>query len=424
MDADIIVVGAGLAALRAARDLSERGYDVVVLEARDRVGGRAYSVELGGRSAELGGSWFTTEQHEVRAELERYGQPIRDSILPRWARWRTAGELRHGLPVPWEELSTLEHALARIAADADALARETGRPAGSGADYIDALQPSPATRDFLVGWWQLMAGAPPEAGASSELLATIAAHGGLSGLVTCLAHSPENGWSALAEAMAESDRIALNLSTPVASLHDDGRSVAVETAGGDMYRALSAIVAVPVNSLPGIAFTPALPAAVQAAMGRNVGCAVKLVLLLRNVEPHGLAVGHDSELPLRWWWVDDEVDGVTRVVAFGWKDDSFDPDDRTQVARAVAGYFPEAQLVDYAHHDWNGDPWSNGTWLTVPADAPDLFEPGRFELDGRIVLAGSDIAVEEAGWLEGAVRSGAAAAIRTATLVGRARGRT
>jgi monoamine oxidase len=423
MDAEVIVVGAGLAGLRAARDLSERGHDVVVLEARDRVGGRAYSVELGAGIAELGGSWFTPEQHEVRAELERCGQPVRDAVLPRRARWRTAGELRHGLPVPWEELGALEHALACIAGDAEAHSAETGRPAGSGADYIDALKPPPATRDFLIGWWQLMAGAPPEVGASSELLASIAAHGGLTGLVTCLAHSPEDGWSALAEAMATSAGGALHLSTPVARLHDDGRSVAVDTAGGDVYRALSAIVAVPVNCLPAIEFNPGLPSTVQAAMGRNVGCAVKLVLLLRNIEPHGLAVGHDPELPLRWWWVDDVQDGVTRVVAFGWKDNSFDPGDPEQVARAVDGYFPEAQLVDYAHHDWNADRWSNGTWLTVPADAPDLFESSRFDLDGRIVLAGSDIAAEEAGWFEGALRSGAAAAIRTAALLDRVWGR-
>ncbi len=417
MDADTVVVGAGFAGLRAARDLAERGYEVLLLEARDRVGGRAYSTDLGGRIAELGGSWFTPEHHEVRAELERYGQPIRESVLPRRARWRTAGELRHGLPVPWDELGALEQALARIASDAGALVREEARQWGSGADYIDGLHPPPATRDFLVGWWQLMAGAPPEVAASSEMLATISAHGGLAGLVSCLAHSPEKGWSALAEAMAASEGIALHLSSPVVSLEDDGETVAVETAD-HAFHARAAIVAVPVNCVPSLTFDPVLPLSVQAAMGRNVGCAIKLVLLLRNVEPHSLAVGHDEELPLRWWWADDEVDGVTRVVAFGWMDGSFDACDCEHVASAVSGYFPEAQLVDYASHDWNADPWSNGTWLTVPSDEPDLFEPPRFALDGRIVLAGSDVASTEAGWLEGAVRSGALAADRVAALLG------
>jgi len=418
MEADVVVVGAGFAGLRAARDLAERGYEVVVLEARERVGGRAFSVDLRGHIAELGGSWFTPEQYEVRAELERYRQPICDSVLPRHARWRTAGELRRGLPVPWEELGAFEQALARVARDAEAHARGIDWSAGSGADYIDALRPPPATRDFLVGWWQLMAGAPPEVAASTELLATIAAHGGLAGLVTCLAHSPGNGWSALAEAMAATEGVALYRSTPVTAIEDDGRAVAVATAGGAAFRASGAIVAVPVNCLRTLTFDPALPASVQAAGGRNVGCAVKLVLLLRGVEPHGVAVGHDPDLPLRWWWVDGATDGLTRVVAFGWRDDSFNPDDRERVARAVSGYFPEAQVVEYAHHDWNADPWSNGTWLTVPADEPDLFESARFELDGHIVLAGSDISAKEAGWLEGALHSGAAAAIRMSALLG------
>ena len=53
--ADAIVVGAGLSGLMAARTLAESGASVVVLEARDRVGGRTYSVEVGSERVDLGG---------------------------------------------------------------------------------------------------------------------------------------------------------------------------------------------------------------------------------------------------------------------------------------------------------------------------------------------------------------------------------
>ena len=124
----MIVAGAGLAGLRAARDLADAGVAVTVLEARDRVGGRGYSVSLGGRTVELGGSWFTPEHDQVRAELARYGMSIRDYPPVRSARWLTAGELRLGAPVPWHELAALEAALARVRDDA-----ERGRGGRSGA---------------------------------------------------------------------------------------------------------------------------------------------------------------------------------------------------------------------------------------------------------------------------------------------------
>lgn len=99
---DVIVVGAGFAELVAARDLGEGGASVVVLEARDRVEGRAFyaAFPAARRPVELGGAWFDANwQTPIREEDERYGVEIADAMPYQTALWFTGGELRSGLPV-------------------------------------------------------------------------------------------------------------------------------------------------------------------------------------------------------------------------------------------------------------------------------------------------------------------------------------
>ena len=75
-DADVVVVGAGLAGLTAARELTAAGASVVVLEARDRVGGRTLNEELGdGQVVEVGGQWIGPTQDRLAALAETIGVP-------------------------------------------------------------------------------------------------------------------------------------------------------------------------------------------------------------------------------------------------------------------------------------------------------------------------------------------------------------
>ena len=73
-DAEVIVIGAGMSGLIAARDLHRRGIDVLVLEAADRVGGRAMSATttLGSR-VDLGGQWLGHDHHRLRSSPGTWG---------------------------------------------------------------------------------------------------------------------------------------------------------------------------------------------------------------------------------------------------------------------------------------------------------------------------------------------------------------
>jgi putrescine oxidase len=80
LQVDVAVVGAGIAGLTAATRLTDAGLDVVVLEARDRVGGRVWNVEIGGEANELGGQWIAPYQSAAHAMLQDLGIELFDSF--------------------------------------------------------------------------------------------------------------------------------------------------------------------------------------------------------------------------------------------------------------------------------------------------------------------------------------------------------
>jgi monoamine oxidase len=409
---DAVVVGAGFAGLCAARDLSTAGTRVIVVEARDRVGGRTWTRAFpeSGELVELGGSWFTPGQAEASAELERYGLTTRRYDLPEVVRWRTGGRLRDGLPVPAEQLGDLEHALVAIAGDARSQADGSlGDVASlSCAEYVERLQVPDEVAEFLTAWYVLIGGAHPARGAVIDALAAIAAHGGTpSSLLTALRFAPAEGWSALAEAMAEP--LDIRLSAPAAAVTQSSGGVTVELRGGEALASRVAIVAIPVNVLPHLRFDPSLPPAAAAAAGANAGRAIKLWFRARGVPPASLAAGRGAGVD--WLYSDRQLpDGSVLALGFGHDDPGFDPTSRADAEGALHAFWPDAELVAHDVHDWNADPWARGTWLTEPAGRAGLISSASFPPHGRIAFAGADVAPREAGWIAGALASGAEAA--------------
>ena len=73
---DVVIVGGGFAGVTAARECALRGRKTMVLEGRDRLGGRTWSADWAGTRIELGGAWVHWHQPHTFSELTRAGLPV------------------------------------------------------------------------------------------------------------------------------------------------------------------------------------------------------------------------------------------------------------------------------------------------------------------------------------------------------------
>src|SRR5262245_28310599 len=162
---DVAVIGAGLAGATAAAELRERGLSIVVLEARDRLGGRGYCRPFRGvgEPLDFGGAWITPWQHAIRGLCARHEITLR----PR----HPVTAHRSLIDVDGAEREEHEAALARLAADA-ARPGEHGRL--SLAAYLDAIEAPPATRELVSAWWTVTGSGDKERVPAAELLSSIA----------------------------------------------------------------------------------------------------------------------------------------------------------------------------------------------------------------------------------------------------------
>ena len=96
MTHDVIVVGGGFAGVTAAREVALRGHSVLLLEARDRLGGRTWSADWDGIPIEYGGAWVHWHQPHTWSEITRAGLRVELSEDAQRAHWWVAGERRDG----------------------------------------------------------------------------------------------------------------------------------------------------------------------------------------------------------------------------------------------------------------------------------------------------------------------------------------
>jgi monoamine oxidase len=414
---DVIVVGGGFAGVTAAREAARGGAQTMLLEARDRLGGRTWTAPWNGLDIEYGGGWVHWHQPFTWSEIVKANLAVDVDPDADEAAWWVLGTRRTG-----------------TVADRDAVAERGWNQFVEGVEDVLPEPHNPLARRDLIERIdsQTIAERIAELDLSEEehelLWAELEslAHGRLddAGAVSVLRWHALAGYSlaltqftggrvtlakgtrSLLEAIAAGAAFETRLSTPVAAIRQFPGRVEVTTRDGDELTARAVVVAVPLNTLGGIEFTPELSprkqegiALGQASRGIKIFIRAEGPYLQASAIQRGHPFGHIST---------EHLLGSSQQILIGFGHDAelCDAKDIAMVQRQMDDIIPGYRVLDATANDWLGDEFSSGTWAIHRPGWYSHYHAEMRRPEGRVVLAGSDIANGWAGFIDGAIESG------------------
>ena len=421
---DVVVIGAGFAGLIAARELGHAGLDVLVLEARDRIGGRTWTDRRLGHDLELGGTWVHWVQPHTWAEMTRYGREITRSPAVEEAYWLGKSDA--------PRTGTLDDFMTLIADGqqaivddvATAIPRGIDPLAGSIAtldglsiqDRFDALGLDDEARSANEAVWTGHVNARLDQVGLSSALRWAAAAGGHWQLMheASATYRVAGGMSGFTAAIAADVAGDIRLGVTVTKVTQAAGGVVVTCAGGMEVGARRVISTLPVNAIAGIEWAPGLPGAWTRANAETVAAqGVKVWVKARGRVPRFFAYGSQRH-PISVLKTEFTGDDATVLVGFGPDHTQLDVTSVADVRAAVDALRPGLRVTEVAAHDWMKDPLSRVTWMThrpgqLTRDLAGLQQPA-----GLVHFASSDNASLWGGFVDGAIESGLREARRVA----------
>jgi monoamine oxidase len=395
----VIVIGAGAAGLAAADTLARAGRSVLVLEARERIGGRCWTRRMPGLTVpvELGAEFIHGEAESTLALLARAGVPGVDSTrTQRFVRGRRLVEVNAFI----EAQKAVEHAAILRKADLsfeEFLSRRRNLPATTRTlatmmvQGFDAADPARVSAREIAGEWG-------------------------SGALGSSQMRPQGGYLPLLETLL-TGTFEVRLAKAVREIRWQRGQVEV-----DGILARKAIVTLPLGVLQArsVKFAPQLSMK-QAALSRLASGPV-IRVAMRFKQPFwrervpGVAFFHAPRAPFPTFWTPLPMHApLLTAWAGGPKAAALSGSSRRQLVqqalasvRSALGRVPAVQQV--LVQDWQADPYSRGGYSYVIVGGQGAREQLRKPLEETLFFAGEATDAEEAGTVAGALRSGVRAA--------------
>ncbi|KAJ4263328.1 hypothetical protein NW762_006146 [Fusarium torreyae] len=439
---DAIVIGAGYAGLVAARDLVKAGKKTLLVEARDRIGGRTWSAEVDGTTYEMGGTWVSHNHGRLFSEMQRYG--LKDDVSvtrtegggcdyftldtgsgSRKLTHKEAGDMTANawnIFINWDgkmgrDICPLPHStLGNIRVNPEKVKEVDKLTCRDRIEQIKHLLSADelALLESIVP--HIGGGAVEDMGFLGMICAQALQNYEIATFEEVWTlYKIREGQSALARRIFD-DAVRLGLQytfkSPVKSITDKDGIVSVETTASKTYRARRVVNTLPITCLPDIRFDPPLSPLRQEAIKINqldylTKCHAEVEGDLRGLR------GCTWPGDLLYVYGDGFCAGgkSTRITSFaGDNRGKLDPIKEPEKLETALQRFHPMKIKKVLWHDWVSDPYAKAGAAWYPANFLTKYLAELQSRHGNVLMANADWASGWRGFIEGAMEQGAIAA--------------
>ncbi|KAL6247122.1 hypothetical protein RBB50_005465 [Rhinocladiella similis] len=437
---DVIVIGAGYTGLTATRDLTTSGVKVLLLEGRDRIGGRTWSSNIEGYPYEMGGTWVHWFQPHVYRELSRYGminELVHSTDYSKKHNYFTFATRSGRRTMSHEEEDEMFSRAMQKFVNVDGDFGKTVMPFPfdaywnkdvlkyanlSVADRISQIRHglSEDERHAIESFVLLCSGGTSENSAFLDFLRWWAAgnYDYRTLLDTIIVFKLKCGQSEFAlrffqEALATRN-LSYSFKTAVSQVDSTTNTVRVTTRDGQEFRAKRVICTAPLNVLNKIAFQPPLLAEKREASElKHVNQCVKVHAEIKDAEMRSWSGVTYPDNKLVIGLADGKTPaGYTHCVFFGCDANHMHADeDIDETLKAVKEFAP-MDVNRLVFHNWSKDEFAEGAWVWYRPGMEVKYLEALRRRQGAVLFANSDWAA--GGWrsfIDGAIQSGTEAAL-------------